>query len=365
MYKVLIVDADPHELNTLSRIINWEDCGLEIIGLLSDSRQALHFLEDHPSDILVVNVSLPYMDGIELVQEIRSRNLYTRCIFVADREDFTYISKAVPLDIENFLIKPVDSQLLLDTLLRATKKIAQAHHQKHGTASSPYLPVVAAAGRSFSAIMINHTFEKFMMNQEYAQCFDYLDHLFSHTAPAEKTAPAALRNHVVELTVYIINVLRSCNIEVSDIIGDDSDLFQKILAFRDMEALYAWVKDFLSVSVNALESKNVRFSPCISRVVAHIEKNYAQDISLKTMAYELNINAAYLGQLFKSETGQLFSAYLNRIRIQNAEKLLLETNDTLSEVSQKCGYANISYFYNIFKKSTGQTPSQYRKAKTQ
>lgn len=362
MYKVLIVDADTQELNTLSHIINWEECDLEVVGLLSDSQHVLHFLEDHPVDIMIVNVRLPYMDGIELMRKIRSRDLYVRCIFLASREDFFYVQKAIPLDIENFLLQPLDPQILSDTLLSTVQKIAQAHNQKccaGGNLSNPCMPVLA--GRSYPPILINHTFEKHMMNQEYTQCHAYLDNLFSDTSLA---ASADLRNHVVELAVYIINILRSCNIEVADIVGDDADLFHRILRFQDTQELYAWIKDFLTASVKALESKNMRFSPCISRVVAHIERNYAQDISLKTMAYDMNINAAYLGQLFKSETGHLFSVYLNRTRIENAKKMLLKTNHTLSEISQQCGYANISYFYNIFKKFTGQTPSQYRKSKT-
>ena len=150
----------------------------------------------------------------------------------------------------------------------------------------------------------------------------YLDNLFSTVSAETHTIPASLRNHTVELVVCILNVLRNCNIEVTDIIRDDSDLFHKSLRFQDIQELYAWMKNFLRAAVEALEPKNMRFSPCISRVVAHIEKNFAQDISLKTMAYDLNINAAYLGQLFKLETGQLFSVYLNRVRIDNAKKLL-------------------------------------------
>ena len=110
MYKVLIVDANPQELNTLSHIIHWEDCGLEIVGLLSDSRDALRFLQEHSADILIANVRMPHMDGIELLQALRTHNLHTRCILLASRKDFSCVSKAIPLDIENFLVTPLDPQ---------------------------------------------------------------------------------------------------------------------------------------------------------------------------------------------------------------------------------------------------------------
>lgn len=362
MYKALIMDADPNELNRLSSMINYEKCGLEIAGLLSDSCEALRFLEENKADILITNVRLPEMDGIELLHQIRARKLEVRCIFLAEPADCSYVQKAIPLGIENFLLKPVDPQILLETLCSTVQKLRQA--QKIPTSSLHMHEAGSVAGRNGPPVLINQTFEKLMMNQEYLQCLAYLDNLFSDASASASTTPTFLQNHIVELVVYVINVLRSYNIDIAEIIDDDSALFYDIINNTNMNDLYIWMKKFLTTSIQALETKNMRFSPCIARTVAHIEKNYAQDISLKTMAYDLNINAAYLGQLFKTETGQLFSAFLNKTRIENAKKMLLKTNLALSEISLQCGYTNISYFYNIFKKYTGQTPSQYRKTKT-
>lgn len=360
MYKVLIADADPQQLNTLSKIICWEDCGLEVIGLLSDGRNVLQFLENHPVHILIASVHLPTLDGIQLLQELRARNMSIRCILTAEKEDFMVVQKAIPLDIENFLFLPLSPTLLLDTLLGAVQKLAQTHPQAAPATTPPAPPEIPAlTNRNYSSMMLNHTFERHLVNQEYPHCLAYLDSLFQD---APSTIDTSLRNYAVELAVCISNYLRNCNIEVADILGADTDIFSHILSFRESQALHIWMRDFLTAAIEILETKNMRFSPCISRVVAYIEKNYAQDISLKTMAYEMNINAAYLGQLFKSETGQLFSVYLNRTRIENAKKMLLSGNHPLSEISVQCGYANISYFYNIFKKITDQTPSQFRKA---
>ena len=364
MYKVLIADPSPNELNTLSCIANWDECGLEITGLLSDSQQVIRFLEENPVDILIANVYFPQMDGIELLRRIQASQVDVLCIFMASSENIGYVQKAIPLGIENFLLKPVDPQILKETLGSSVQKLHRLQAKKAlactvAPASEP------AVNRSNYPMLFNRTFEKLMLNQEYKQCLAYLDHLFSESSLSSGISHHSLRNHIVELAVYVINVLRSYNIDVIEILDDDSTLFYNIINYTDMKDLYRWMKGFLVSSIEALEKKNMRFSPCIARVVAHIEKNYAQDISLKTMAYELNINAAYLGQLFKSETGQLFSAFLNKTRIENAKKMLLKTDMTLSEISQQCGYTNISYFYNIFKKYTGQTPSQYRKVKVQ
>ena len=360
MYKTVMIDTDPTELHKISNMMDWDACGLEIAGLFTDSKGALQFLRTNPADILIANICMPQTDGIQLLQALRAGGMDIRCIFLSDREESHLVQKAIPLGIENFLIKPVEPQLLRETLCRTVQKLTQDHPVK---ASVPSTADDTVQDRSASPVLINHTFEKLMMNQEYQLCLDYLDNLFSHASASSGITPTVLRNHVVELAVYILNVLRSYNINVVDILDDDSAIYDKIIHFESTNELYVWIKDFLSRSVRALESKNMRFSPCIARAVAHIEKNYPQDISLKTMAYDLNINAAYLGQLFKAETGQLFSVFLNKVRIENAQKMLLQSTLTLNEISMRCGYTNISYFYNIFKKHTGQTPSQYRKAK--
>lgn len=362
MYKVLIIGSDPNELNTLATTVTWKDHNLELIGSLLDKERALRLLETTAVDILIISIPSPHWDGIELLRLLRSRKLNTRCIFLADYGDFGNVQKAIPLGIENFLLKPVEPQVLLETLLGTVEKLRQTSAPR---ISYELLPASVSTGfeNEFPPFQIDPELEKMMINQEYSRCHSYLDQLFSRVSRSVGASLAIMRNYVIELVIFIINLMRSYNIDVSAMIGDSAALFYNILNFQNIHDLHIWTQGFMHSAIKAMDNRNLHFSPCIARAVAHIEKNFSQDISLKTMAYDLNINAAYLGQLFKAETGQLFSAYLNQIRIENAKKLLLNTPLALNDISQQCGYTNISYFYNIFKKHTGQTPSQYRKAK--
>ncbi len=75
----------------------------------------------------------------------------------------------------------------------------------------------------------------------------------------------------------------------------------------------------------------------------------------------MNINSAYLGRIFKTETGEFFTDYLNKVRIDKAKELLLNTNLKASDISVKVGFVNNNYFYTIFKKYTGINPGDFRK----
>jgi YesN/AraC family two-component response regulator len=85
------------------------------------------------------------------------------------------------------------------------------------------------------------------------------------------------------------------------------------------------------------------------------------EISLKTISYELSVNPAYLGQLFKEETGKYFNDYLTDLRMQKSITFLLKSNKKISEIAEKIGIPNQSYFNRLFKKKFGISPMEYRR----
>ena len=107
-------------------------------------------------------------------------------------------------------------------------------------------------------------------------------------------------------------------------------------------------------------SDNERLGYVRERIEAYIAENYATDLSLQTISQALNYSEAYFCKLFKQCFRINFSAYLNDYRIAKAKELLGETDMGVKDVSYACGYADSSYFARVFKRQTGQTPSDYR-----
>ena len=90
-----------------------------------------------------------------------------------------------------------------------------------------------------------------------------------------------------------------------------------------------------------------------------IKANYQNNINLQVIRGTSKLESSYLSFLFKQETGKNFVDYLNHYRIEQAKKLLRDTNDKNYEVAYQVGYQDEKYFYQIFKKYTGLTASQY------
>lgn len=103
----------------------------------------------------------------------------------------------------------------------------------------------------------------------------------------------------------------------------------------------------------------------ITALTRYLQQHLAEEVSLGVLAEEFHLSAQYISQLFKSEIGVNFLAYLTNIRIEQAKKLLLSTALPITDVAERCGYADYRVFTKAFKKAfkkaEGSTPSQFRR----
>ncbi|HIW74919.1 MAG TPA: response regulator [Firmicutes bacterium] len=96
------------------------------------------------------------------------------------------------------------------------------------------------------------------------------------------------------------------------------------------------------------------------QMMRYIDSHYDQGLTLNQLAEEMNLNANYLSQVFKKETGKTFLKYITDLRIEKAKKLLDSKNYSISEVASRLGFSDYFYFLKTFKRVTGLTPKQYK-----
>jgi two-component system, response regulator YesN len=105
------------------------------------------------------------------------------------------------------------------------------------------------------------------------------------------------------------------------------------------------------------QSENVN----IKKILDYIHEHFSEPITLTDVAQHFHFNPSYLSSYFSNHTHEGFNEYLNKVRIEEASKLLVQRTDTISEISVKVGYSDHSYFCKVFKKIKGLSPSQYRR----
>lgn len=104
------------------------------------------------------------------------------------------------------------------------------------------------------------------------------------------------------------------------------------------------------------------YSPPVQKVIVQINADLSADLSLKTLAHIQSLNASYLSDLFRQETGETLTNYVNRMRIEQAKSLLSSTKLQIQTIAQHCGILDVNYFSKLFKKHVGMSPMEWRRS---
>ena len=108
-------------------------------------------------------------------------------------------------------------------------------------------------------------------------------------------------------------------------------------------------------------SKNNLRHPEIEHAKNYLKKNFRESLSLDQVAEEVGLSSAYLSRIFKKEENKTFTAYVQYLRLDEARKLLIDSDMKIIDIAMSCGFENVCYFNELFKKTQGCTPRNYRK----
>lgn len=179
------------------------------------------------------------------------------------------------------------------------------------------------------------------------------------------TEPVQLKISFLQLALGLIQLAQSLQ---STTLSQDAGiyLYQKIIDAHNPDELRMVLLNhvILPLSEEMQEKNNREFKGLSEQIIAIIEKEYDQDISLEVISDRLHYNPNYLSNIFKKETGITFSEYLASYRFDIAKRWLRETDYTIKDISERLQYRNSQNFIRSFKKRENLTPGEYRKINT-
>ena len=126
MNDLLIVDDEQPVLQSLSAALDWSEYGFSRILTAKGPEEAVSLLQNHMIDLVILDIQMPGMSGLELLRLIRSRYPGTHCILISAHSKFEYAKEALLLNVENYLLKPIDINELRETVSRAADNISRA-----------------------------------------------------------------------------------------------------------------------------------------------------------------------------------------------------------------------------------------------
>lgn len=127
IYKAVLVDDNKSTVRSLQYSVDWEQCGIELVGVAYDGMSGKELIEKVRPDIIITDIHMPYMDGLSMVEETQDGAENRILIVITGYDKFQYASRAIKLAAFDYILKPIDDNELLDTLTRAVQKLERRH----------------------------------------------------------------------------------------------------------------------------------------------------------------------------------------------------------------------------------------------
>ena len=123
MIELLLVDDEPYIIDSLNATIPWESLGISEVCAASSGIEALRLLEERPIDILVTDIRMPEMDGLELIEQVNARWPNVRCLLLTGYSDFEYAKRAIRLQAFDYILKPVNDEEFMRSIAGAVDSL--------------------------------------------------------------------------------------------------------------------------------------------------------------------------------------------------------------------------------------------------
>lgn len=182
-------------------------------------------------------------------------------------------------------------------------------------------------------------------------------------------AKASLRDYqiyFIEVFAVLSRLAKALQLDVEGIFPSQSGMYVEIGSFNNMDEVKAYIKSLSLRLMDQLSGRMVNSTQTLlEKAKAYIEQNYPDpELTVQKLADHLFISTSYLSLIFKKEAGQTFLKYLIAIRLDAAKALLMSPDIKVTEVAEKVGYPDVSYFSYFFKKNFGISPREFRSRHT-
>lgn len=393
-WKVLIADDELIIREGIRESVNWEQLRMKVVAEAEDGEEALELALRHSVHILLVDLNMPIMNGIELMKQVREKLPEAKLIIITGHDEFTYAQKAIRLQVKDYILKPANPAQLEKVLRQVRRELEEeAAKQQHWKTASRQI------SRSYPLLrerFCQEWMEGGLTEAEILEQLQFLklpetspDWLGVIRLPEAGGSPAALKEDERQLYWFAVENIANewlapyPKVMFRDPFGLLVILLWDLQAEKDFHRIEASVRTHLKIAAEvhlaegtrsvlelpsvyraskAVVMKEVVISPLVRRAKQYMLEHYADSqLTLEGMALDLQASPAYLSRMIKQELGTTFGSYLTQIRLRRASRLLTSTPLSIAQISEQAGYETQHYFSTAFKRATGISPMQYRK----
>lgn len=396
MYRIGILDDEYLTCLGLKEAVPWESISVEVAFTCMDGKRGLELIEKEKPDIVLTDIRMPGMNGVDLVKELKKDGFQGEVIVLTAHKEFDYAVETYRSGIFAYLLKPIDNDELLKVVSEAIDKLKEKRKEQElrknieGNES-------AMEATFFYRLLHNITNDEFI-SEEKKFTFKVAPSgilFLLKKENKEDEYPLSKAGDILSsaLSEEGIDSLKRIE-EHSYLLFIDSMDVEKVLsvllkAFSDIEeetdvvftgALSSYtspleiarayridkenIKNKIYYGFNTIEIEkksdiSYRHYVAIQDLYRILREHYQDDLTVSTVSLMMNVSDSYLMHLLKKSLGKTFNDILTDYRISLAKKLLKEGKYRVNEIADKVGYNDEKYFSRVFKKRVGVSPSEY------
>ncbi|WP_438348554.1 response regulator [Paenibacillus sp. FA6] len=330
---ILIVDDEMIIRNGLKNMMLTYSKPFSSIRVAENGQQALSMIAEYPPNIMITDIRMPKMDGLELCKRIHESYSFIRVVVISGFAEFEYAKQCMGYGVKEYLLKPVvkmDIHEMLDRLLSTMDKGVVTP-----TESEKWLDEMSEHIWKLRLQDVDKC-----LNEWLYYCSERTDHPDRLSELLDDSFQAVLDRLKVKGHNYTGT---DANIEVGAFVEINERFRGRIHSLTDDLAL-----------------RRGGFKDLMAEAKAYIEQNIAKEVTLEEVANLVGLTPNYFSLYFKKATGVTFINYRMTKRIALAEKLLALPHYRIVDVAHEIGYEDYSHFAKTFRKVNGLTPTEFR-----
>jgi YesN/AraC family two-component response regulator len=288
-------------------------------------------------DLMLVDINIPRPNGLEVLQYLRQKSAETKVIITTAHDKFDMAREAIRLKADEYLLKPVRPQILVDTIQACLNMRPDQSRQ------------LRAQIKRLSALLVQDLYREGVLLLR-----EYVNGIYRQ----RESAPDKL---VTDLADALLQLGKDKELVSDELQRHAKRLRSMRLDERNRHKVMAELLSMMDVLFELAQENFGRTSDPMQKALNYIERNLSRGTTLEETAEHAHVSSCYLSRLFRKTLGVNFIAYLTSRRMELAKELLRGSDMPVNAISLELSYHDLNYFCRCFKKEMGLSPSVYRK----
>lgn len=360
LFSLLLVDDEKLPREIIKEHINWKSLGVDTIYEAEDGREGLEIARKKHPDIIISDVRMPHMDGMEMASSIRKANMNCRFVFLSGYSDKQYLKEAIKLKVDSYVEKPIDLGELYSVLLSIVSEL------KASDITNERLIFFRSSSEDFSSPLNDKVFiaevetlnklEMAIIHKDKEETESILADMYTQGSACEGTDLEYIRTLYCTIINFFLNAARNRNMK--KLYEEGNYLLYTGAKETRLDRLKDILQDFFTSYFEEEEDNSLDI---VTRVDNYLNQCFTDKLlSVNKIADSLDFAPNYLCSAYKKQAGQSINSKIIMLRISKAKELLLDSSIAIKDVHSLVGYNDEKYFSRLFAKNVGLSPKLYR-----